>query len=82
MALIRYYAPLRGITGVDEESLEAATVSDVLTHIKRAYGKDALKAAKSSLIVINDVSMDLYAGAKTLLKADDTVGFLPLCGGG
>lgn len=82
MAVIRYYAPMRGVTGVDEETLNATTVADVLAHIRRTYGKAALKVAKSALIVVNDVSMELYAGTKTVLKTDDTVGFLPLCGGG
>lgn len=82
MAVIRYYAPLRGLLGITEETVEAATVSDVLAHIRQRYGKPAFKAAQRSLIVVNDVSIGLYEGEKTLLKSDDVVGFLPLCGGG
>lgn len=82
MAIIHYFAPLRGMTGVEEERVDAAAVSDVLKHIRCVYGKAAHKAAKSALIVVNGVSIGLYAGDKTVLKADDVVGFLPLCGGG
>ncbi len=82
MALIHYFAPLRGMTGVEEETVDAASISDVLAYIRRAYGREAHKAAKSALIVVNDVSIGLYEGNKTVLKADDVVGFLPLCGGG
>lgn len=79
---IRYYAPLRGIIQKDSDQVDAVTVKDVLNYIQGTYGKPALKAAKASLIVVNDVSIGLLQGFKTALKAGDVVGFLPLCGGG
>lgn len=79
---LRYFAPLRALVGKQSEQIEAETVSDVIAYIKRAYGKDAYKAAKASLIVVNDVSIGLNKGMKTALASGDTVGFLPLCGGG
>ncbi len=82
MKTIRYYAPLRGIVKKESDETEAQTVGDVLGQIKTTYGKQAYKAAKSSLIVVNDVSIGLYDGKKTALKDGDVVGFLPLCGGG
>ena len=66
----------------ESEETDANSVRDVLTYIKTRYGKDALKAAESALIVINDVSIGLFDGKKTLLKDGDVIGFLPLCGGG
>ncbi|MEG1523685.1 MAG: MoaD/ThiS family protein [Clostridia bacterium] len=82
MAMIKYYAPMRSIVGMETETVAAASIAEVLTHIKTAHGKEAYKAAKSALIVVNDVSIGLYRGKKTALKKQDTVGFLPLCGGG
>ena len=82
MITIRYYAPIRALIGKEEEAVAAQRVSDVLKHIRAVYGKAALKAAKASLIVVNDVSIGLYQGMKTPLKENDVVGFLPLCGGG
>lgn len=82
MVNIHYYAPIRDVMGKEEETVSAETVQDVLKHIHASYGKAALKAAKASLIVVNDVSIGLYQGMKTKLKDNDTVGFLPLCGGG
>lgn len=82
MKTIRYYAPLRGIVKKETDETQAKTVNDVLEQIKSDYGKDAYKAAKSSLIVVNDVSIGLFDGRKTALNDGDVVGFLPLCGGG
>lgn len=82
MKTIRYYAPLRGVVKKEIETTEAHTVHEVLEQIKSNYGKDAYKAAKSSLIVVNDVSIGLFDGKKTALHDGDVVGFLPLCGGG
>jgi len=82
MKTIRYYAPLRGIVKKESDETDAKTVHDVLSQIRDTYGKQAYKAAKSSLIVINDVSIGLYEGKKTALHDGDVVGFLPLCGGG
>ena len=82
MKTIRYYAPIRAIVKKESEDTELASVKDVLSFIKTAYGKDAYNAAKSALIVVNDVSIGLFQGVKTELKDGDVVGFLPVCGGG
>ncbi len=82
MKTIRYYAPIRGIVKKESEETELGFVKDVLDYIKQAYGKDAFAAAKSALIVVNDVSIGLYQGKKTPLADGDTIGFLPVSGGG
>lgn len=82
MKTIRYYAPIRAIIKKDSEETPLGSVSDVLAYIKKTYGKEAFKAAKSSLIVVNDVSIGLFQGEKTPLSEGDVVGFLPVCGGG
>jgi len=77
-----YRAGLRESIGVREIQLEAATVADILSHIKSTQGKDVYKQAKAMLIVVNGVSIlykDLY---KTVLNEGDTVSFLPLAAGG
>lgn len=82
MKTIRYYAPLRGIVKKESEETGLASVKEVLGYIKQAYGKEAHAAAKSALIVVNDVSIGLYQGKKTPLSDGDTIGFLPVSGGG
>lgn len=82
MKTIRYYPPIRVIVKKETEETEAGSVKEVLDYIKNTYGKEAFIAAKSALIVVNDVSIGLYQGAKTQLRDGDTVGFLPVCGGG
>ena len=82
MKTIRYYAPLRAAVQKEQEETDAATIRDVLDEIRTRYGKEAEKLAKSALIVVNDVSINLFDGKKTVLKDGDVIGFLPLCGGG
>lgn len=82
MKTIRYYAPLRGIVGKETEEIELKTVKEVLKYVETTYGKEASACAKSALIVINDVSIGLFQGAKTPLNDGDVIGFLPVCGGG
>lgn len=82
MKTIRYYAPIRGIVKKEMETTELGSVKEVLAYIKSTYGKEAYAAAKSALIVVNDISIGLYQGEKTPLKDGDTVGFLTVCGGG
>ncbi len=82
MKTIRYYAPIRAMVHKESEETELGSIKDVLDYIKNAYGKEAYQAAKSALIVVNDVSIGLYQGVKTPLNDGDTIGFLPVCGGG
>ena len=82
MKTIRYYAPIRAIVKKESEDTELGTVKDVLDYIRKTYGKEAHTVAKSALIVVNDVSIGLYRGMKTPLNDGDTIGFLPVSGGG
>ena len=82
MKTIRYYAPIRAIVNKESEETALDSVKDVLDYIRQTYGKEAHTAAKSALIVVNDVSIGLYRGMKTPLRDGDTVGFLPVSGGG
>ena len=82
MKTIRYYAPIRAIVQKETEETELSSVQEVLDYIGKSYGKEALRAAKSALIVVNDVSIGMYQGAKTQLNDGDVIGFLPVCGGG
>ena len=82
MITLHYFATVRTLIGKEREQIDAAAVADALDYIKRTYDKACFKAAKASLIVVNDVSIGLCKGKKTALKDGDVVGFLPLCGGG
>lgn len=82
MKTIRYFAPIRAIVKKESEETQLSSVKEVLDYIRQTYGKDAYAAAKSALIVVNDVSIGLYRGMKTPLKDGDTIGFLPVSGGG
>ena len=80
--LIKYRAQLAALTKIENESMEAAKVMDVLRHIKVRFGAQAEKLAKTMLIVVNGQSILLLSRFNTALKDGDEVSFLPICGGG
>jgi len=79
---IKYRAQLAVFTKIDSESIEANNIKDVLHHIKKQFGINAVKLAKTMLIVVNGQSILLLKLFKTALKDGDEVSFLPICGGG
>ena len=79
---VRYRAHLAQLTNAGEEVLEAASVKDVLKHIKKNFGAEAEKSAKSMLIAVNGQSILQLKHFKTPLSEGDEVAFMPICGGG
>jgi len=77
-----YRAALAEKTGRAEETIDAATVRDVLGYIKKNYGVQAWQAAKRMLIAVNNDSIQLHKGFDTKLAEGMTVRFMPICGGG
>ena len=79
---ILYRAALAETTGKTEETVDAATVRDVLFHIKKTYGAGAQQAAKRMLIAVDNDSILLHKGFDTQLADGMSVRFMPICGGG
>jgi len=79
---VKYRSHLAALTKTAAESLEAATVKDVLRHIRTQFGAEAEKLAKTMLIAVNGQSVLHLAHFKTALRDGDEVSFLPICGGG
>ncbi|MCL2763860.1 MAG: MoaD/ThiS family protein [Treponema sp.] len=79
---IRYRAQLSALVKMENESITAADVKDVLRHIKRQFSAKAYKLAKKMLIVVNGQSILMLKHFNTVLKDGDEVSFLPICGGG
>ncbi len=80
MAHITYYGDLRSLTAKNEESIQAETLTELLNTVGSLYGKNAKKAAKSSLIVVNNEKV--LSIRKVKLDDLSQVGFFPMCGGG
>lgn len=80
MANIKYYGDLRALTGKNEDSIEAGSLTELLRELERRYGKPAKKAAKSSLIVADGEKV--LAIRKVRLQPGSEVGFFPMCCGG
>ena len=79
---VRYRAHLAALTKTASEQIDAATVKDILRHIKTSFSAEAEKRAKSMLIAVNGESILQHARFNTVLEDGDEVSFLPLCGGG
>jgi len=79
---VRYRAHLAQLANISDEELNAASVKDVLKHIKKKYGTEAEKKAKSMIIAVNGQSILQLKHFKTQLVDGDEVSFLPICGGG
>ena len=82
MIKVRYRAHLAQSVNTGEELVDAASVMDVLKHIKRQYGKQTEKTARSMIIAVNGQSILQLKHFKTPLQDGDEVSFLPICGGG
>jgi len=79
---IRYRSYLAKLTETERETIEASNIKDVLRHIKKNFGSDAEKLAKTMLIVVNGQTILQLSHFKTVLKEGDEVSFLPVCAGG
>jgi MoaD family protein len=79
---VKYRAYLAKLTEIENESIEAKNVKDVLKHINKKFGAKPEKLAKTMLIAVNGHSILLLKHFGTPLKDGDEVSFLPICGGG
>jgi molybdopterin synthase sulfur carrier subunit len=80
--LVKYRGHLAALTGIAEETFEAADVEDVLRAIRKVHGPEAEKAARAMLIALNGESILLLKRFKTAVKEGDVISFFPLCAGG
>ena len=80
MAHIVYYGDMRTLTGKNEDNIEGSSLPKLLNAIEKQYGRQAKKAAKSSLIVVD--SEKVLSIRKVKLTASSEVGFFPMCCGG
>ena len=79
---VRYRGPLKEITGLDEEAMEANAVRDLIKQVGGKYGPQAQKLAKAMMIAVDGESILLRKAFATKLQGGETVQFLPICGGG
>ena len=79
---VKYRGHLATMTGIAEETIEADDVNGLLKAIRKRYGPEADKAARSMLIALNGESILLLKRFKTALKNGDKISFFPLCAGG
>lgn len=75
MAEIKYFGRLRTLCGKNEDIIAAENLPELLDTIKSEYGKEAKKAAKSALIVVDREKV--LSIKKTSLNANSKVDFHP-----
>ncbi len=78
MICVKYKGELQRLTGVEAENIDCVTLKELLRLLKKAYGREALKAIRQCHIVVNGkrTNSDLK------LKDHDEVIFIPVCCGG
>jgi len=79
---VKYRGHLAALTGVPEESFQAADIEGVLKILRERRGRETEKAARSMLITVNGESILLLKLYKTVLSDGDVVSFFPICAGG
>ena len=82
MVKVKYRGHLAALTGMAEESLQAADVNAVLEIIRSRYGRKAEKTARAMLIALNGKSIQLLKQYKTAIIEGDVLNFFPLSAGG
>ncbi len=82
MTELKYHGDIKNLTKKDSDTCNAKDIKEVLNFLKMTYGKACAKEAERMLIVVNGTSIQLKNGFKTTLSDNDTISFLPVCGGG
>ncbi len=77
-----YRGDLARTIGYKSEPMVADTVRDVIRFIRKKHGRHVAKTAKSMLIVVDGVSIQLLERYRTKLNSGSEVSFLPVSAGG
>ncbi len=82
MVKVQFFGLMRHYTETSEVEVEAKKINDLLKIIELKYGKDALKEAKRSFILVNGDNVALLKGHRTKLNECDLVQIITISGGG
>lgn len=82
MVQVKFYGHLRSLIDASEDIMSADRVDRLIRQIGMKYGKDALKAAERSFILLNGKNVALEHGFRTQLKDGDQVQIMPVAAGG
>ena len=84
---VKYRGHLAELTGAvgdtfEADNFEALNIEGLLKCLRKRYGKEAEKHARTMIIALNGESILLLKHYRTALKNGDVVSFFPLCAGG
>ena len=82
MVKVKYYGLIRNYTKVTEDDVSIYKVSSLIKWIGNMYGKEAIREAKRSFILLNGENVGLGKGYRTHLNDGDTVQIMTVTGGG
>lgn len=80
--ILKYRGDIAEKINITKELAMGDDIADILDYIKKLYGKDVYKKAKSMLITINGESIINREVYKTKLSDGDEISFFPLSAGG
>ncbi len=81
---VKFAATLGKTAGMKEMTVQASTVSVMITSVRNAFrgNEEFLRQMKLSNLIVNDTNVNYLQGTKTPLKQGDVVTFFPPLGGG
>ncbi|CAM3351034.1 MoaD/ThiS family protein [Stackebrandtia soli] len=79
MATVRYFAAARAATGLDSESVDAATVDELRDELSRRHGEPLARILPSCGLLLSGVTVH---DRHSPVGPDDTVDVLPPFAGG
>lgn len=82
MARIRYFGPLRDLTGCREEEIQAQSLTQVMKFIREKYGEKAGRSAREASVYLNGVNWLFVASGQRPLKVDSVLDLFPPVAGG
>lgn len=82
MATVRYYGRLAERIGIKQETFSGATVSKVLSQLKKARGPEIYREARRCHILVDHCNAGTEKGFRTPVGEESLVEFVPVCGGG
>lgn len=81
MITLTYYGKIRTYTKRAEESADLSTLGAALDYVQKAYGREAHKLMKASMITLNGARVETLKRNLPLPDSSE-LGIFPVCGGG
>ena len=79
---MKLFTRARDVAGVDECSVEAANVNELMKGLSDRFGRGLGRVLRGSEIFVNGVNVSAMKGYETELVEKDVIWLIPAVGGG